>query len=326
VSSSLAMPCSYRLSNQSNRMPLDVTKDCLVAFIDIMGFGSEIESARTNEELQRAYAKVRLVQREFQKPSASDRPEEQSRFNLDEGRRVIALSDAVVVVISPDRRALASFGRYDLFGLAIYQLLLAQARCLVSHGIFVRGGVSHGPFYFEDDILLSPALVRAYELESKCAEYPPIVIPESTRETIIRDPTSSGYGSEEELNLGYFAKDGRKRWRGEQLYFLDYVRVMVEVEHRGWLPQDHKDYLDAKKRRDYKTAEAIRYRRDLKDAAYFLEGHRMSLENAYRATESEHIRKKYRWLMRYHNASFRRDLDYLRDQVIDLLQFQARGK
>jgi hypothetical protein len=49
-----------------------------VAFIDILGFGPEIQRAKTKEQLQQAYAKIKLVQKEFQKPSATDDPEEQS--------------------------------------------------------------------------------------------------------------------------------------------------------------------------------------------------------------------------------------------------------
>ncbi len=160
----------------------------LVAFIDILGFGREIQHAETKEQLQQAHAKIRLVQKEFQKPSATDDPEEQSGLDSQYGRRVIALSDAVVVVITPNCPAVPLIGEYDLLGFGIYELMLAQACCAVSHGIFVRGGVSYGPFFFQDDVLLSPALANAYELESKHVEYPLIVLPESTRQAILNAP------------------------------------------------------------------------------------------------------------------------------------------
>jgi hypothetical protein len=44
------------------------------------------------------------------------------------------------------------------------------------------------------------------------------------------------------------------------------------------------------------------------------------------AANHERVRKKYRWLMRYHNRSFPNDLEYLRDEMIDLDRFYARTK
>ena len=297
----------------------------LVAFIDILGFGNEIQRVETQEELQRAHAKIRLVQKEFQKPSAAEDPEEQSVLNSDSGRRVIALSDAVVVAITPSCPALSVMGPYDLLGFAIYELLLAQAICAVSHGIFVRGGISHGPFFFEDDILLSPALARAYDLETNYAVYPLIVVPDSTRQAILNTPKEH-YAPGTDPTPRYFAKHGRRKWRGEQLYFLDYAPVMLEDAHRGWTPEDHCDYLDAKNKGDEQEMQAALNRRALKDAAYFLELHRRKLEEASFANGAERIRKKYRWLMKYHNRSFRHDLEYVCDQVIDLSKFQPTKK
>ncbi len=101
---------------------------------------------------------------------------------------------------------------------------------------------------------------------------------------------------------------------------------MLKEDHRGWLAEDYRDYLEAKKQGDLERAQAALDRRALKDAAYFLDGHRRRLEDAYNANELERVRKKYRWLMNYHNRSFRHDLDYVRDQVIDLAKFQPPNK
>jgi len=68
-----------------------------------LGFGNEIQRAETDADLKSAYAKIRLVQKEFQKPSAAEDPEEQARLNLDIGRRD-----------SGDRRGLNTWRRYDV--------------------------------------------------------------------------------------------------------------------------------------------------------------------------------------------------------------------
>jgi len=129
-------------------------------------------------------------------------------------------------------------------------------------GIFVREAVSHGSFFFQDDVLLSPALANAYELESKYADYPLIVLPESTRRAILKAPKKFNYKRGTDPTPRFFTKHGVN-----------------------------------------------------------LDGHRRRLEDAYNANELERVRKKYGWLMNYHNRSFRHDLDYVRDQVIDLAKF-----
>jgi hypothetical protein len=117
-------------------------------------------------------------------------------------------------------------------------------------------------------------------------------------------------------------KHGRRKWRGEQLYYLDYMGVMLQEDHRGWLPEDHKAYLKARRNGDDEQAQELLNLCARKDAAYFLNWHRRRLEEAYQATNSERVRKKYRWLMQYHNRSFPHDIEYLCDEVIDLAKFQ----
>lgn len=47
---------------------------------------------------------------------------------------------------------------------------------LVSSGFFVRGGLSLGRMHLRDGLVFGPALVEAYELESRRAVYPRIVL------------------------------------------------------------------------------------------------------------------------------------------------------
>ncbi len=309
------------MASESQRPDL-TPSECLVAFIDILGFGHEVERAQTKADLERAYEKIRLVQEEFQKESAVSDPVEQAEMNAEYGRRVIALSDAVVVVIRPSCTAATAMGEYDHLGFAVFELILAQARCAVGHGIFVRGGLSHGSFFFENDVLLSPALVRAHELESKYAMYPVIVVPETTRQAILGSTKKRHHASDADATPQYFAAHKERPWRDQPLYFLDYAGVIAREEHRGWLPGDHADYLDAIAKGDRQRAQAAFNRRCQKDEAFFLGLHRQRLEEAFADTDSEPVRKKYRWLMKYHNDSFDNDAEHLRDAVIDLLRFQ----
>lgn len=47
-------------------------------------------------------------------------------------------------------------------------------------GLFVRGGISLGDFYINEDIVFGPALLDAHNTESKLACYPRIVLDENT--------------------------------------------------------------------------------------------------------------------------------------------------
>lgn len=297
-------------------------KKCLVAYIDILGFGAEIRTAETETDLRRAYTKIKTVQKEFQKVSAADDPKEQQDMNAVFGRRVIALSYAVVVIFSSTSPARSMMGSYDHFGSAVAELLAAQARCLLNHGIFVRGGLSHGAFYFEDDVLLSPALARAYELESRCAEHPVIAVTAETREALLQQPERAFYAPGADPTPQFFRRHGRRKVDGRPVYFLDYLSsALSDVD--PWLDKaDHDDYLDAKRKRDHVRAQAALDRDCAKGTAAMLRRHRTRIEEAYHSTDSERARRKYRWLMRYHNRSFRKDVKSVRDEVIDLSRFE----
>jgi hypothetical protein len=187
--------------------------------------------------------------------------------------------------------------------------------------VFVRGGVSHGSFFFENDVLISPALVQAYELESSHADHPVIAIADATRKVLLKAGGNKLYDPEGEPISSYFRRLGRKKVGGRPLHHLDYISVMVNEEHRGMLAGDRKAYFAARKKDDNAAAQELRSRSELKDAAFFLRAHRQAICRAYKATENERAREKYRWLMRYQNRSFDHNLKYVCKEVIDLEDF-----
>jgi hypothetical protein len=67
---------------------------------------------------------------------------------------------------------------------------LAGIQCELTaiHGILLRGGISLGECYEDEDFIFGPALVNSYELEERTAVFPRIVIASdlveaSTKET-----------------------------------------------------------------------------------------------------------------------------------------------
>ena len=51
---------------------------------------------------------------------------------------------------------------------------------LLANGILLRGGVSHGKFYYNEAIMYGKGLVSAYELENNISKYPRIVVDTSS--------------------------------------------------------------------------------------------------------------------------------------------------
>ncbi|MES2764469.1 MAG: hypothetical protein V4642_01265 [Bacteroidota bacterium] len=71
------------------------------------------------------------------------------------------------------------FGSLSLT-IRIFQLLLLQK------GILVRGGISFGSYYSDENMLFSGALVKAYNLESKHANFPRIIIDEEITDKLLK--------------------------------------------------------------------------------------------------------------------------------------------
>jgi hypothetical protein len=170
-----------------------IPRRCIVAWVDILGFREQIRNAATPEEFQAIHRRMRSVHAEFEKGSASVEPDQEER-NQESGKRIIALSDGLVIAQDlEDDRPLADVTSHfdEVFGF-LEQLRCAQAYCAHA-GNFIRGGVAIGYFWFDDDILLSPGLVSAYELETHKASNPVIVLDRSIAEELIAGKVDAGY-------------------------------------------------------------------------------------------------------------------------------------
>lgn len=168
----------------------------IVAWIDLLGFREQIVAADTQDKFQAAYRRIREFQEEFDKETASLDPG-QADINENFGLRIVALSDGLVIAINLEEGAVDGnlIGFYDRVGFFLDGLRLAQARC-ASVGNFLRGGIALGPFWFEDDILLSPALVSAYEMETKFAKQPVIILERDIAEGLGKMKQGAGYAKD----------------------------------------------------------------------------------------------------------------------------------
>lgn len=183
-----------------------IPRRCIVAWIDILGFKEQIRNACTPEEFQAIYQRMLGVHAAFEKGSASVEPDQEERNNQT-GKWIIALSDGLVIAqdLEDDRPLADIISHFDQVYGFLEQLRCAQAYCAHA-GNFVRGGVAIGYFWYDDDILLSPGLVGAYELETHKACNPVIVLDRSIAEVLEAGKVAAGYDQDESMVDDLFAE------------------------------------------------------------------------------------------------------------------------
>ena len=226
-------------------------EEYIVTFLDILGFRELIRS-RSAEEVDQI---IKLTRRH-----AADEEGEQRELGL----RTVAFSDSVIRM----RKASETSGLH----FELMDLLHAQAG-LLSYGVLVRGGIALGKVFQEDDRIFGPAFVEAYELESKVAVYPRVVVAPKLLGALVRGALPMAHVLEDEL--GYVMETLAVGDDG--IYSIDYLRAFKwELDE----PEHYPDFLAAHRKVVADMGATIR------DGS----GAPSSLE------------LKANWLARYHNA------------------------
>jgi hypothetical protein len=144
----------------------------------------------------------------------------------------------------------------------VIQATLLQLNLLAS-GFFVRGGLSVGHFHIRDGLIFGPALADAYELESRHAVYPRIVLSKEAERCQRRE-------------------HARLKRRG----FTSHGNVLLR-DGDGWTFINYLDSLFD----------------ELDDPAVTLEAHRdRVVDRLGRHRDDKRVWEKYRWVAEYHNA------------------------
>ncbi len=302
----------------------DITAETrIVAWIDILGFSHELLLAKTKTQHRAVYQKMLFVHEAFDSPTASDDPEECQEINEDYGRSVQALSDGLVVTASANAKARSVMTPYDFFMSFIDDIIMAQTNCAVK-GIFVRGGISIGPFYHDNNILLSPALVRAYKMEAERATYPVIIIEPDHVNALRQLKGFKNYSKDFEPSQTYFRpfKSPAQR-KGERFLHLDYLNYLSDPGNHGFFrDEDRLNWADREKfspqERDHLYSLS-----HVKSAVRAMTRHKEHLVKNYEATNSERVRAKFRWLMKYQNRALKGYGPLYDAACIDLQKFKV---
>jgi len=163
-------------AEQSSKKPRDFRSSAVyerrvVAFYDVLGWRSKIAEAGEDLEKLKVLQQIVLMHSRVIRIPKSTFPSEVSTF-----------SDNVVISVRAS----------EYTPLFMQQLAILQA-CSTMLGFLIRGGVTIGNLIHNDEVVFGPALNRAYELESKVAKYPRIVLDPDALTELQLTPHLMGY-------------------------------------------------------------------------------------------------------------------------------------
>lgn len=231
-------------------------KLALVSFVDILGFRERISQGQAPKDV---LSVLQLLRQEATPPDELATAYEIGYTNL---------SDSVLRVTSLFSDTNITYRPGILF-MELLELAQVQYR-LAGCGVFLRGGVAIGEIFHKPPYVFGPAFNCAYELESRHAIYPRILVDRDVLEVHSKTPILRGGHHTREYDVRsvreLLAKDDRGMW------FIDYLRVAgTEI---------------------YDCAEYLGY----------LAAHRDQIVNAQKTHEHDaRVRAKYQWLTVYHN-------------------------
>jgi hypothetical protein len=123
-----------------------------VAFVDVLGFSALIERSKTEPEIAEDFISLLGL---FQDPEYR-----QGNF------QITSFSDSILASIPANHD--------DAFSIFVTWLAIASLS-MAAMGYPVRGAVARGLTYHNEGVVFGPAVVRAYQLETRTAIYPRII-------------------------------------------------------------------------------------------------------------------------------------------------------
>jgi hypothetical protein len=245
-------------------------REALLVYIDILGFRKLIETSATDPSaVPTILATLRLLKKQTSEGGRVVREEGNQRPTSI--FRAFNFSDLTVRATFID----TSTNYIDILKWEFLYLSGIQVTLTCEFNILLRGGISIGQISMEpdiaiaDDILFGPALVRSYELESKAAIWPRLIIDSPVIQEAKQHPRS--------LWPEYYCKDG------DGQFFVDYL---FGAAINGLL------FIGGKPLSPVAT----------------LQKHKNSVERKINALVDKEakILEKLRWLVSYHNGVVRR--------------------
>lgn len=198
----------------------------LIAFLDILGFREIVEGTVEG----RPAAGPRLSQLLTALKTMRNAQNDEAR---DGDKQVTHFSDSLVV----SYRADATSGVFDLL-LDLYYVVIEALHT----GVLMRGGIALGELIHTPEVLVGPAMVKAYELESKHAGGPRVVVDEVGYQALIAQARAApAHHHDGDTESRYVERLLRRDADG--YYYLDYISFRGVVEIAGLEQEGYPEHL-----------------------------------------------------------------------------------
>jgi hypothetical protein len=196
--------------NTENEKASESIEECFVAFLDILAFTKKVEDCNDEPDKLLCLAKkITHIQK-----TGNVFKDILDKLNF------IVVSDSIVISIPVKA--------FENRTLAIFAEVLAnlQYGFFIKYEFLIRGGVSIGNIYHKDNVVLGEAYLEAYNLESKVAVYPRIVISDK----LLKYVNDNNLGDvNTRLNKEFTFTELCCQDKGDSLSFIDYRAYGIKV-------------------------------------------------------------------------------------------------
>lgn len=225
-------------------MPYKYTNS-IVAFIDLLGFRDLVEKTINEKNQKRISDIISNIDKGLKSGFGGSRRSGLVRENK---YNVTMFSDCICFSCAyndPKRTTLE-----DILGSFLFDVILCLAH-LVEISIMTRGAITIGKHFQNERLIFSPALIHAYDIESKEAIYPRVIVHESILNEVIPYFPEDSYVVED-----WFRKDIDGR------YFLNYLAdEVITLTHRDIFIWHKKmiEHIASQNRTNYRILEKCRW-------------------------------------------------------------------
>lgn len=193
---------------------LEEYEERVIVFIDILGFREHIKETMNDPNY---FIRLRDTLNFISElKTINDKGEKRI------GKEITVFSDSIVISYPAQYPGTVFWLLLDVVHIQLE---------MMRKGILIRGGLTVGKLCHNDNIVYGPAMVAAYELESKTAIYPRVVVNEEVFTTAVMYPYNPP-----EMELEYVQDLCEQDW--DDQWYVDFLRQDQEFEYQY-------DYLKA---------------------------------------------------------------------------------
>lgn len=251
----------------------------IVSFIDILGFRDLVKNHPDDSDfLLKIFQGIEWCYHDY-KLSMDDLDE-----SFDVVHTLQSFSDSIVSTVTTKESVEVQLREFlSMFEIEVQHLAFVQYQMFVDYGILIRGAISFGNIYHESNILFGEGMISAYEMESKLALFPRIIIDPKIIELIEK------YANE----IGRFPDEIEK--------FQDTMFIPSEMYKQIRKDNDGLYFIDFLNLKDVKGYWYVPIKPDIPKIFSPYKNKLIEKLNELK-NQPEKIKVKYNWLKQYYNS------------------------